>query len=126
MLRHADPAKLLIDVTGTVLSAAFMYRRRPWVSLLVLFGSSALGSRVAASADLDALAATPRGRWMLGQAAPINLMLRSAGFAAVMYGLHRHQFLPGLAGVVLIVLGRVAGVAAGKTGNGPRDPGPAG
>lgn len=125
MLRHADPAKLVIDLTGTVVSAALMYRRRPGVSLGVLFGSSAVGSRVAASADLDALAATPRGQWMLVQAAPINLILRSAGFAALLYGLHRHRILPGLVGVALIVTGRVAGVAAGGTATSPRVPGSA-
>jgi hypothetical protein len=72
----------------------------------VLVGSSVLGSVLARRADTDRLLATPLGRWMLGQARPIDLVVRTAGSAVSLVGLWRHSGRLAAGGAGMIVVAR--------------------
>jgi hypothetical protein len=56
-----------------------------------LLGSSILGSLLVQRAETRRLAATWLGRWMLGQARPVNLVVRTAGFVVLLAGVWRHS-----------------------------------
>ena len=80
------------------------WRRRLPTALLVLVGSSVLGSVLARRADTGQLLASRLGRWMLGQARPVNLVVRTAGFVVSLIGTWRHsgQLIAGGAGMVVV------------------------
>lgn len=109
MLQHAHPAKLAVDSAGAVACCLLMWFRRPGPALAVLFGASATGSLLARSADVDDLAETRLGQWMLPQAEPANLVIRTAGFALLLKGLYDHRWVLSLVGAALIIGGRPIG-----------------
>ena len=83
-------------------------------ALVLVFGLSALGNVAVWRVDINELAATNLGKWMLGQTQPANLIIRTVGFAVVLVGVWVHSFLPMLGGVLIIVLARVVGRRWGR------------
>lgn len=110
MAQHAHPLKLGCDSAGVAVCFYWTWNRRLPAALLTLFGSSILGSVLARKADTDQLAATPLGRWMLGQAEPLNLVLRTAGLAVSLVGSWRHSGTLVLGGIGTIVAARMLSV----------------
>lgn len=109
MLQHANPVKLMCDGVGIVLSFYFLWVNRLVLALVLLFGFSLLGNVLVWRVDIAALAKTNIGVWMLGQARPANLVIRTLGFAILLIGIWIHSFLTMLGGVLLIVLARFVG-----------------
>jgi hypothetical protein len=105
MVQHAHPLKLCCDGTGVVVGLHLVWRHRLPAAVTVLLGSSILGSLLVRGAETRRLAATWLGRWMLGQARPVNLVVRTAGFVVLLTGVWRHS-------TGLIVGGAAAIVAA--------------
>jgi hypothetical protein len=103
MVQHAHPLEPACDSVGVLVCRHLTWRRRLPAALLVPVGSSVLGSVLARRADTDRLLATPLGRWMLGQARPINLV-RTAGSAVSLIGPWRHpgRLAAGGAGVIVV------------------------
>ena len=112
MLQHAHPAKLALDCLGIALGCHFLWTHRLAWALLSLFGLSILGNVVAWRVDLDRLARTPLGRWMLGQARPGNLIVRSLGAIVLACGLWWHCAAYIAAGLAAIVAARRVGAGA--------------
>lgn len=112
MLQHAHPAKLTLDCLGIVVGCYFLWiHRLPW-ALLSLFGMSILGNVVVWRVDVDRLARTDLGRWMLGQARPANLVLRSIGALVLACGLWFHSAAYIIGGMLVIVAARHVGTIA--------------
>lgn len=91
MIQHAHPLELSCDSTGVVVCLYLTWRHRLPAGLTVLLGSSVLGSLLVRRAATRQLAATRLGRWMLGQARPVNLVVRTAGFVVLLTGVWRHS-----------------------------------
>lgn len=106
MVQHAHPVKLGCDSAGVVVCFYLTWRRQLPAALVTLFGSSILGSFLARDADTRLLVETPLGRWMLGQARPVNLVLRTAGLAVSLVGAWRHSGGLILGGAGMIVTAR--------------------
>jgi hypothetical protein len=109
MLQHATPLKLTIDLTGVVLGFYFLWANQLIPALTCLFGLSILGNVVVWHVDIQKLAKTKLGQWMLGQAHLANLVIRTIGFFILAYGVWLHSFLPMSVGAIIIILGRVLG-----------------
>ena len=114
MLQHAHPLKLAFDFLGIALCIYFVWVHRLIPALVLVFGLSALGNVAVWRVDINELAATNLGKWMLGQTQPANLIIRTVGFAVVLVGVWVHSFLPMLGGVLIIVLARVVGRRWGR------------
>jgi hypothetical protein len=111
MLQHAHPAKLTLDCLGIGLGCHFLWEHRLAWALVSLFGLSILGNIVVWRVDIDRLARTDLGRWMLGQATPVNLVGRSIGATVLACGLWWHSPVSIAGGIAVIVAARL--IAAG-------------
>ena len=103
MVQHAHPLKLGCDSAGVIACFYLTWRRQLPAALVTLFGSSILGSVLARGADPGHLLSTRLGRWMLGQAVPANLVLRTFGFTLALVGAWRHSagLIVGGAGAII-------------------------
>lgn len=107
MLQHAYIPKLTLDCLGIVVSAfLFWYHQLVW-AVVVLIGLSLLGNVVAWNQDIKKLAKTPLGKWMLYQAKPVNLIIRTIGAVILAYGLWLHSWLVLLVGLIVILIARL-------------------
>jgi hypothetical protein len=106
MVQHADPVKLVCDSTGVLGCLYLSWRGRTVPAMTALFGSSVLGSLLVRNADVDQLAATELGHWMLGQAQPVNLVVRSAGLTVLLVGTRRHALGTTVGGLAMIAAAR--------------------
>lgn len=104
MIKHAHPLKLGCDSAGVIGCFYLTWRRHLPAALAALFGSSILGSVLARRADPSQLVATRLGRWMLGQALPVNLVLRTIGLTLALVGAWRHSagLIVGGAGAIIV------------------------
>jgi hypothetical protein len=99
-------AKIGMDVTASVLSNVLLWKGRPKAALaarVVLPVADSLA--VLAMADLDALAATRRGRYVLVHMPPSAQVLRLAGDALMGWGAHRRRVALLVAGAAVIAAG---------------------
>ena len=106
LVHQVHPAKIGADVTASVISNVLLWRARPKAAiavrvLLPLAGSAAL----LRFADLDALARTGRGRYVLAHMPPSAQALRLAGDAMMGLGAYRHRRVLIVAGVAVVVAG---------------------
>lgn len=92
LLHQVHPAKLSADVTASILSDILLWRARPRAAValrcLVPVASSAV---VLGLADLDALARTRRGRYVLAHMPPSAQVVRVAGDAVMALGAYRRS-----------------------------------
>ncbi len=112
MLQHAYAPKLISDCLGIGLGIYFLWQNTLWAALLALFGLSILGNVIAWKQDIRQLAQTPLGKWMLVQANPVNLVVRTIGAAVLAYGVWLHAPIVILAGVGVIFLARLLSAGA--------------
>jgi hypothetical protein len=110
MISHAHPVKVGCDLAGVALGMGLVWRHRPIPAGAAIFGLSFVGSYLVRDIDIDRYGQTNLGQWMLGQAKPLNLLVRTAGFSVLLVGLWLRS--PGLstAGILGIVLGRALSV----------------
>ena len=106
MLQHSYLPKLALDCIGIALGGVLFWQRQIWWALVALIGLSILGNVVAWRQDIYKLAKTRLGKWMLYQAKPVNLVVRTIGAGVVAYGLWLHSAWVIVAGVAVVFLGR--------------------
>lgn len=78
-------------------------------TLVSLLGLSILGSLVVWRLDVGALAKTRLGAWMLVQADPANLIIRTVGFVVFLVAIWQHSLWLAVGGLSVIVAARVVG-----------------
>jgi hypothetical protein len=106
MIQHAHPAKLSSDLLGVVIGCYFLWENSLLLALLAIFGSSILGTLLVWKKDVRELYATNLGKWMIGQAQPLNLIIRSIGFIFLCLGFWFHSAMYFLIGTVIIIAAR--------------------
>ncbi len=109
MIQHAHPVKLTTDIIGVLIGWYFLWSHNLLFALVALFGVSILGTLLVWRIDVAQLYETKLGQWMIGQAKPINLFVRSVGFAVVCYGFWSHTAIYFPIGIVLIIAARFLG-----------------
>jgi hypothetical protein len=106
VIHQVHPAKIGADVAAAVVSNALLWRDRPRAALAVRVILPAAGSvAVLALADLDDLARTRRGRYVLAHMPPSAQAVRLAGDALIGLGAYRRSALLVLAGAAVIGVG---------------------
>jgi hypothetical protein len=106
LIHQVHPAKICADVTASILSNALLWHARPKSALAVRVTLPVAGSvAVLALADLDALARTRRGKYVLVHMPPSAQAVRLAGDVLMGIGARRRS-----AGLLLV---GAAVVAAG-------------
>lgn len=115
MIQHAHPAKLTSDILGVIIGWYFLWTHNLLVALAAIFGASVLGTLLVWGHDVSQLYETELGKWMIGQAEPVNLVVRSIGFTFVSYGFWSHSLLYFPIGIALIIAARFLGNKARAT-----------
>ena len=106
LVHQVHPAKVAVDVTASVISNVLLWRARPKLALAVRILLPLAGSAAVLSlADLDALAATRRGRYVCAHMPPSAQAVRLAGDAVMGLGARRRSLLLLIAGAGMIVAG---------------------
>ena len=114
MIQHAHPAKLAIDIGGVLTGWDFLWIHQLLFALIALFGVSLFGTMLVWRQDIGRLYQTTLGKWMIIQAEPRNLIVRSIGFAVVCYGFWSHALPYFPIGIVIIIAARLLGNNASK------------
>lgn len=109
MLQHANPIKLTCDCVGIVLCFYFLWVNNLLLALILLFGLSILGNILVWKSDIKKSSETTIGKWMLGQAQPLNLILRTFGFFILLFGIWKHSVPFIVTGIIVIALARFFG-----------------
>ena len=106
VVHQVHPVKIGADVTASVISNALFWQGRPRSALAVRVLLPAAGSLAALSlADLDPLAATRPGRYVLAHMPPSAQAVRLAGDALMGLGAHRRSVALLTAGAIVIAAG---------------------
>jgi hypothetical protein len=106
LVHQVHPVKIGADVTASVVSNTLLWRGRPKAALAVRVVLPVAGSlAVLTLADLDALARTAPGRYMLAHMPPSAQAVRLAGDALMARGARRHSVALLLAGVAVVAVG---------------------
>lgn len=115
MIQHAHPAKLTSDMLGVMIGWYFLWTHSLLFAVAAIFGASILGTLLVWRHDVSHLYQTKLGTWMLGQAEPMNVVVRSIGFAFLCYGFWSHAGLYFPIGIALCVAARLLGNKARTT-----------
>jgi hypothetical protein len=106
LVHQVHPAKIGADVTASAVSNILLWRGRPKAALAVRVVLPVAGSlAVITLADLDALARTAPGRYVLAHMPPSAQAVRLAGDALMARGARRHSVALLLAGVAVVAVG---------------------
>lgn len=106
LIQQVHPGKIGADVTAAIVSNALLWRARPKAAVAVRVILPALSSAaVLGLADLDALARTRRGRYVLVHMPPSAHAVRLAGDALMGLGACRRSSGLILAGAAVVVIG---------------------
>jgi hypothetical protein len=109
MIQHAHPAKLSTDILGILVGWYLLWMHQLLLALIALFGASVLGTLLVWKQNVRQLAESRLGTWMIGQAHPGNLVVRSAGFFVICYGFWSHSSLYFPIGAIMIIAARFLG-----------------
>ena len=106
LVHQVHPAKIGADVTASMVSNILLWKEQPKTAVTVRVLLSVAGSAAVLSlADLDALAKTRRGQYVLAHMPPSAQAVRLAGDALMGFGAHRRSFALLLAGAGIIAAG---------------------
>jgi hypothetical protein len=106
VVHQVHPAKVGADVTASVISNALLWKGRPKAAITVRALLPAAGSLAVLSlADLDRLATTRPGRYVLAHMPPSAQAVRLAGDALMGLGAHRRSAALLIAGALVIAAG---------------------
>jgi hypothetical protein len=124
LVHQVHPAKIGADVTASVVSNVLLWQARPKAAIAVRVLLPLAGSvAVLRLADLDALAQTGRGRYVMAHMPPSAQAVRLAGDALMGLGAYRHRYGFIVAGAAVVVAGWAH--AVWPSGGGRRRPGTA-
>ena len=105
-VHQVHPAKISVDITASVISNALLWNGRPKAAIAARVLLPVAGSLAVLSlADLDALATTRPGRYMLAHMPPSAQAVRLAGDALMGLGAHRRSAALLIVGVIVIAAG---------------------
>lgn len=106
LLHQVHPVKLSADVTASIVSDILLWRERPVAAVAVRCLVPVAGSAaVLGLADLDSLARTRRGRYVLAHMPPSAQAIRMAGDALMAFGAYRRNPAMFAAGASMVVVG---------------------
>jgi hypothetical protein len=106
LVHQVHPAKIAADVTASALSNILLWKARPKAALAVrAVLPMASSAAVLGLADLDALAKTRPGQYVLAHMPPSAQVLRLAGDALMGWGAHRRSAALVVAGAAVIAAG---------------------
>ncbi len=106
VIHQVHPAKIGTDVAAAILSNTLLWRDRPTAAVAVRLILPMAGSAaVLGLADLDGLAQTRSGRYVLAHMPPSAQAVRLAGDALMGVGAYRRSGLLLLAGAAVIGAG---------------------
>ena len=106
LVHQVHPAKITADVSASVVSNTLLWQGRSKAALVVRIVLPVAGSlAVLALADLDALAQTAPGRYVLAHMPPSAQAVRLAGDALMGLGARRRNLALVLAGAAVIAAG---------------------
>lgn len=106
LVHQVHPAKIGVDAAGSVISYLLLWKAQPRAAIAARTLLPVLGSLAVLSlADLDALAQTRRGRYVLAHMPPSAQAVRLAGDAVMGVGARRHSVLLLVAGAAVVAVG---------------------
>jgi hypothetical protein len=106
LLHQVHPAKISVDVTASVISNVLLWRERPVTGIAVRYALPIAGSAaVLGLGDLEALARTRRGRYVLAHMPPAAQAARLAGDALMGLGAYRRNPSLFAVGAAVVLLG---------------------
>jgi hypothetical protein len=106
LVHQVHPAKLGADVTASLVSNVLLWKAQPKTAVAVRVLLSVAGSAAVLSlADLDALARTGRGQYVLKHMPPSAQAVRLAGDALMGFAAHRRSLALLVAGAAVIAVG---------------------
>lgn len=106
LVHQVHPAKIAADVTASAISNILLWRGRPKTALVVRVLLPVAGSAaVLGLADLDALATTRRGQYVLRHMPASAQAVRLAGDALMGLGARRRSAALLVAGAAVIAVG---------------------
>lgn len=114
LLHQVHPAKLAVDIGTSVVSNVLLWRHRLAAGLVVRYASPVVGSvLVLRFADLERLARSRAGQYVLQHMPPAMVALRLAGDTLMAVGAWKHRPVWLAVGLVLVVLGWSDGILRG-------------
>lgn len=106
LVHQVHPVKIGADVTASAVSNILLWRARPKAALAVRILLPVAGSlAVLGLADLDALATTGPGQYVLRHMPPSAQAVRLAGDAVMAIGARRHRPALLIGGAAIIAVG---------------------
>jgi hypothetical protein len=106
VVHQVHPAKIAADLTASVISNALLWTGRPKAAIAVRVLLPVAGSLAVLSlADVDAVATTRPGRYVLAHMPPSAQATRLAGDALMGVGAHRRSVALIIAGAIVIAAG---------------------
>jgi hypothetical protein len=106
LLQQVHPGKISADLMASILSDVLLWRERPVTAVAVRYVIPlASSAAVLGLADLDALARTRRGRYVLAHMPPSARAARLAGDALMGLGAYRRNPPLFAAGIALVMFG---------------------
>ncbi len=106
VVHQVHPAKIGADITASVISNALLWKGRPKAAITVRVLLPVAGSvGVLSLADLDPLARTRPGRYVLAHMPPAAQAVRLAGDALMGLGAHRRSGALLIVGAIVIAAG---------------------
>ena len=106
VVHQVHPVKIGADVTASVISNALLWKGRPKPAITVRVLLPVAGSlAVLSQADLDPLATSRPGRYMLAHMPPAAQAVRLAGDALMGLGAHRRSVTLLIVGAIVIAAG---------------------
>jgi hypothetical protein len=106
VVHQVHPAKIGADITASVISNALLWKGRPKAAITVRVLLPVAGSLAVLSlADLDPLASTRSGQYVLAHMPPAAQAARLAGDALMGLGAHRRSAALLIVGAIVIAAG---------------------
>lgn len=106
LVHQVHPAKIGADAIASLISNVLLWMKEPKPAIAVRVVVPVAGSiAVLSLADLDALAKTRRGQYVLAYMPPSAQAVRLAGDVLMGWGAHRRNFTVLVAGAAVIAVG---------------------
>jgi hypothetical protein len=115
LLHQVHPAKLGTDITAEVASCILLWQRKPAAGLLTRLVPPVIASALLLRTNLEPLAQTARGRYVLAHMPPAAQGIRAAGDVLTAWGSWRRSTPTILAGAIMITAGWSFGLPHART-----------